>query len=84
MIKRGEWFSFRVTRLLFSVGVMLIGSAVMRLILAFPGDVAWVLLLLGMLLVALATRGPWDSVSSGRNRSVLGFRARSGSDAADL
>lgn len=84
MTKRGEWFDWRVTRLLVGVGVSLIGSAVARLVMGLPSDLAWAFLALGVLFAALATRGPWDSISNGRNRSVFGFRARSGSDAEAL
>ena len=36
----------------------------------------WILIIVGIALVAVSTRGPWDSDASGRNRSVLGFHAR--------
>ena len=75
--------SSRVTRLLFAVGIMLITVGVLRLVLALPGYGDWACVLLGILLLALSTRGPWDSISSGRNRSVLGFRARAGSDSEE-
>ncbi|PVE18465.1 hypothetical protein DDA93_09090 [Arthrobacter sp. Bz4] len=35
----------------------------------------WFAIAAGVLFVAIATRGPWDSKASGRNRSVLGFKA---------
>lgn len=65
------------------MGVMVCTVAVLRLVVTFSGGWDWTFLLLGLLLVALATCGPWDSISSGRNRSLLGFRARPGSDAED-
>jgi hypothetical protein len=48
-------------------------------VLAASSNAGW-LLLAGLGLVALSTRGPWDSEASGRNRSVLGFHARPGKE----
>jgi hypothetical protein len=83
MNKRGEWFSYRVTRVVFTIGVMALTYGALQFVLAAPGYRSSALVAIGIVLVALATRGPWDSISSGRNRSVLGFHARPGSDAEE-
>lgn len=50
-------------------------AGILRLVTA--GSWVYILfVLLGLALVALSTRGPWDSEASGRNRSVVGFRVR--------
>ncbi|MFC5931393.1 hypothetical protein D6T64_07950 [Cryobacterium melibiosiphilum] len=72
-----------MTRLLFSVGTFLVTLSLLRLISGLAGRLDWAILAIGLVVVAMATRGPWDSASSGRNRSVMGFRARSGSDAGE-
>ena len=69
-------FSWRVARLLFMGGVAAITFPFARLIVGVPNPHLWVLVLIGIALVALSTRGPWDGELSGRNRSILGFHAR--------
>ncbi len=50
-------------------------AGILRLVTA--GSWVYILfVLLGLALVALSTRGPWDSEASGRNRSAVGFRVR--------
>lgn len=72
----GRIFGWKVTRVLFSVGTMSILTGGFR-IATDPAQVfPWVLVAVGLGLVALSTRGPWDCETSGRNRSVLGFKAR--------
>lgn len=68
-------FSWKVTRAFFAVGLFLVMTGAIRLVLAASWAYLW-LVLVGIALVALSTRGPWDSEESGRNRSVLGFRVR--------
>ena len=72
----GGLFGWKVTRVLFSVGTMSILTGIFRIVLDQSQVFPWVLAAVGLGLVALSTRGPWDSETSGRNRSVLGFRAR--------
>ena len=68
-------FSWKMTRLLFSIGSFVAMAGILRLVTA--GSWVYILfVLLGLALVALSTRGPWDSEASGRNRSVVGFRVR--------
>ncbi|MFB9166558.1 hypothetical protein [Arthrobacter psychrochitiniphilus] len=68
-------FSWKTTRLLFSIGSFVAMAGILRLVTA--GSWVYILfVLLGLALVALSTRGPWDSEASGRNRSVVGFRVR--------
>jgi hypothetical protein len=69
-------FPWWVTRTVFLAGVMALTSFALRCVLSSASVFTWVLIPVGLALVALATRGPWDSTASGRNRSVLGFRAR--------
>lgn len=76
MTTRGAWFSWRVTRLLFSCAVALLTMGLIRLMIS-ASWFSFAFVIAGLALGALATRGPWDSEESGRNRSVLGFRARS-------
>jgi len=64
-----------VTRVLFAVGTMTVIAGVLRLALD-PSGLEWAAIVVGVALIALATRGPWDGEASGRNRSVLGFRVR--------
>ena len=59
---------------------MAIVWATIQFFVGSAGAYRWVVLLLGLGLLALATRGPWDSETSGRNRSVFGFRVRKGID----
>jgi len=69
-------FSWRITRALFGLGIFVVVFGVINFV--RTTDAAYVFLsLVGFALLALSTRGPWDSESSGRNRSVMGFRARS-------
>ncbi len=72
----GGMFGWQVTRVLFSVGTMSILTGIFRIALDQSQVFPWFLAAVGLGLVALSTRGPWDSETSGRNRSVLGFRAR--------
>ncbi|WP_315914262.1 hypothetical protein [Arthrobacter sp. lap29] len=68
-------FSWKTTRLLFSIGSFVAMAGILRLVTA--GSWVYILfVLLGLALVALSTRGPWDSEASGRNRSAVGFRVR--------
>ncbi len=69
-------FDWQVTRVLFSLGSMSTLTGVFRFVLDQSQVFPWVLAAMGLGLVALSTRGPWDRETSGRNRSVLGFRAR--------
>ena len=75
MLERRRTFSWKVTRLLFSSGIMAIFFALARLG-SLPAPYLWILIIVGIALVAVSTRGPWDSEASGRSRSVLGFHAR--------
>ncbi|GAA3869127.1 hypothetical protein GCM10022381_10570 [Leifsonia kafniensis] len=75
MTQRRALFGWKVTRLLFACGVFAIMTGALRLVLEQSPVYFW-LILAGIALMALATRGQWDSRASGRNRSVLGFRAR--------
>jgi len=75
MPERRRKFSWKVTRLLFSSGTMAIFFGLARLG-ASSEPYLWILIIVGIALVAVSTRGPWDSDASGRNRSVLGFHAR--------
>lgn len=68
-------FSWKVTRYLFSIGSFVVLTGILRIVLTASWGYIWIILL-GLALVALSTRGPWDSEASGRNRSVLGFRVR--------
>ena len=68
-------FSWKGTRALFAVGSFAVMTGIIQLVLTTSWAYVW-LLLVGLALVALSTRGPWDSEESGRNRTVLGFRAR--------
>lgn len=73
----GGMFGWEITRVLFSVGTMAILTGILRIVLDQSQAFPWALTAVaGIGLVALSTRGPWDSETSGRNRSVLGFRAR--------
>ena len=74
-----EWFGWRTTRALYSVGGMAFFTGIFLLVFAPLWGAAW-LMLAGLGLAALSTRGPWDGEASGRNRSVLGFHARSGKE----
>jgi hypothetical protein len=69
-----------VTRVLFSLGTMSIFSGVFPFLLRSAPTYSWVLVLVGLILIVVSVRGPWDSEDSGRNRSVLGFKARPGPD----
>lgn len=75
MEPRRALFSWRVTRLVFALATFLFVTAIIQLILS-PSWLYAALLIAGLGLFALATRGPWDSEASGRNRSVFGFRVR--------
>lgn len=68
-------FSWKMTRFLFSTGSFVAMGGILRIATAASWGYIW-FVLLGLALVALSTRGPWDSEASGRNRSVLGFRVR--------
>jgi hypothetical protein len=74
-----ELFGWRITRALFAVGGLAFFAGILLLVLAASSNAGW-LMLAGLGLVALSTRGPWDSEASGRNRSVLGFHARPGKE----
>ena len=74
------WFPWRVTRALFALGTISIFTGVFPLLLRSATVYSWVLILVGLTLIAVSVRGPWDSEESGRNRSVLGFTARPGPD----
>lgn len=80
MKSNGGAFSWRVTRVLFALGSMAVASGITQLVLGKPDAYAWLFILVGVGLLAFSTRGPWDSETSGRNRSVFGFRARSETD----
>ena len=67
--------NWRVTRALFAVGSFEVVTGILLLVLTSSWNYAW-LALAGLALIAVSARGPWDSEESGRNRSVLGFRAR--------
>ena len=69
-------FGWKSTRVLFAVGSMFIFLGAAGLIMDPTRATMGFAIVVGALLVALATRGPWDSESSGRNRSAPGFRAR--------
>jgi len=69
-----EEFNWRATRLLFSTGVISIAMGVIQLITTRDGAFIWAIAV-GLVLLGISTRGRWDSESSGRNRSVLGFHA---------
>lgn len=69
-------FGWQATRLLFAVGAFAVMSGILRGAVAASWSYLW-LILAGVAMLALSTRGPWDSEESGRNRSVLGFHARS-------
>ena len=71
-------FPWWVTRVLFSLGVMSVFSFVFQVLLRSASPYSWILILVGLALIAVSVHGPWDSEASGRNRSVLGFRARPG------
>jgi hypothetical protein len=74
-----ELFDWRVTRALFATGGMAFFAGIVLLVRAASWNAAW-LIIAGLGIVALSTRGPWDSEASGRNRSVLGFHARPGKE----
>ena len=69
-----------LTRVVFSSGAMAIFSCIFQLVLGSTTSYSWVLLVVGLALIAVSVLGPWDSEDSGRNRSVLGFNARPGPD----
>ena len=62
----GGMFEWKVTRVLFSVGTMAILTGILRIVLDQSQVFPWVLASVGLGLVALSTRGPWDSETSGR------------------
>lgn len=76
MPKKRRTFSWIVTRLLFTTGTIAIFSGIAWYFSGSYGPTAWIIVLVGVALVAVSTRGPWDSESSGRNRSALRFHAR--------
>jgi len=65
-----------LTRVVFAAGVMAISSTIFQLVLGSAAAYSWVLLVVGLALLVASVLGPWDSEGSGRNRSVLGFKAR--------
>jgi uncharacterized membrane protein len=69
-----EEITWRLTRLVFVLGVFGIVLGVIQLLATHNWAFLW-LVLVGVILLGISTRGRWDSESSGRNRSVLGFRA---------
>lgn len=69
-------FSWRVTRALFGLGIFVVVCGVINFVRATDAADVF-LILVGFALLARSTRGPWDSVFSGRNRSVMGFHAHS-------
>ncbi|ALE05860.1 hypothetical protein AL755_10900 [Arthrobacter sp. ERGS1:01] len=73
--KRLSWSSWLLTRCIYVAGTMATLFSIGRLV-AGGGSGFWLGIAAGLLLLALATRGPWDAADSGRNRSVFGFRAR--------
>ena len=73
-------FPWWVTRILFSLGTIAIVSYVLQLVLGSATPYSWMLILVGLVLIAVSTRSPWDSETGGRNRSILGFKARPGPD----
>ncbi|MGA7206099.1 MAG: hypothetical protein WBX27_15875 [Specibacter sp.] len=73
--KRTYWHSWYLTRVIFAVGAMTFFSSIFKLVTG-NGYGWWLGVVAGVVLVALATRGPWDAAGSGRNRSVIGFKAR--------
>jgi hypothetical protein len=76
MTQRRALFGWKITRLLFACGVFAMMTGAVRLVFEQTPGYFW-LIVVGIALMALATRGQWDSAASGRNRSVLGFRADS-------
>lgn len=69
-------FSWRITRALYGLGVFAVVFGLINFV--RTTNAAYVLLMMvGFALLALSKRGPWDSELSGRNRSVMDFRARS-------
>ena len=80
MRRNGGLFAWRSTRMLFSMGIMGVVVGLLEVLQGSFSSYFWLWIVAGLALLALSTRGPWDSEASGRNRSVLGFRARPDSD----
>jgi hypothetical protein len=68
--------------MLFCMGIMGVVVGLLEVLQGSFSRYFWLWIVTGLALLALSTRGPWDSEASGRNRSVLGFRARPDSDPA--
>jgi len=80
MRRDGGLFDWRSTRMLFSMGITGVVVGLLEVLQGSFSSYFWLWIVAGLALLALSTRGPWDSEESGRNRSVLGFRARPDSD----
>jgi uncharacterized membrane protein YfcA len=76
MRRDGGLFDWRVTRLLFPMGIAGVVVGILEVLQGSFSSYFWLWIMAGLALLALSTRGPWDSEASGRNRSVLGFRVR--------
>jgi hypothetical protein len=74
MRRNGGLFDWKVTRMSFAMGIWGVATGILEVVQGSFSSYFW--LLAGLALVALSTRGPWDSEASGRNRPVLGFRVR--------
>jgi hypothetical protein len=74
-------FAWQVTRVLFAVGTFAVVTGILRCVMASSWNFAW-FVLVGLALMALSTRGPWDSEKSRRQRSVMDFRVRADQDAS--
>jgi uncharacterized membrane protein YfcA len=81
MRRQGGLFDWRVTRLLFPMGIAGVMVGILEVLQGAFSSYFWLWMMAGIALLALSTRGPWGSEASGRNRSVLGFRARPDGDA---
>lgn len=80
MRRNGGLMDWRSTRMRFAMGVMGVVVGLLEVLQGSFSGYFWLWILAGLALLALSTRGPWDSEVSGRNRSVFGFRARPDSD----
>jgi len=80
MRSNGGLFNWRSTRMLFSMGIVGVVVGHLEVLQGSFSSYFWLWIMAGLAFLALSTRGPWDNEASGRNRSVLGFRARPDSD----
>lgn len=76
MRRNGELFDWKVTRMLFAMGIGGVVIGILEVVQGSYSRYLWLWIMTGLALVTISTRGPWDSKASGRNRSVLGFRVR--------